>query len=222
MSAFPRLCPLIVFLSFAGCSGDSPPSQTVSKVSDTEVAAIKALQAAGATVKTDEGGSVTDIDLHKLTLTPETLDFLPDFVSLRVLNLADSSFNDQSLPVLERVSPMLVQLDLRGCQISDQATVVIARFIGLRALRLNGKNGNTNISDERLADRFGLGVVATATVGVVYNDDVANNVIVYLREVSHSHHHPNDYYSRTTSAASTRPPTTTSALSLIHIPSPRD
>jgi len=176
VSAFPRLCPLIVFLSFAGCSGDSPPSQTVSKVSDTEVAAIKALQAAGATVKTDEGGSVTDIDLHKLTLTPETLDFLPDFVSLRVLNLADSSFNDQSLPVLERVSPMLVQLDLRGCQISDQATVVIARFIGLRALRLNGKNGNTNISDDgvkTLAACKSLKVLALDDLTFVGTDGLA-------------------------------------------------
>ena len=148
MSAFRQLCLLIVFLSFAGCSSDSPPSPTVSNVSDAEGAAIKALLAAGATVKTDEGGSVTDIDLQKLQLTQEILDFLPDFVSLRVLNLADSSFNDLSLPVLERVSPKLVQLDLRGCQISDKATVVIARFTGLRALRLNGKNGKTSISDD--------------------------------------------------------------------------
>lgn len=150
MTVFWRLCPLIFLVSIAGCSSDPPPSKTMSAASEPEVAAIKALQAAGATFKTDEGGSATDINLHKLTLTPETLAFLPDLKKLRVLNLADSAFSDESLPVLEKVSPQLVQLDLRGCQISDQATVVIARFTELRALRLNGKNGNTNISDDGL------------------------------------------------------------------------
>ena len=94
MPAFHRLSLLIFLVSFAGCSGDSPPSLTVSKLSDAEVAATKALLAAGATVKTNAAGSVTDIDLHQLMLTAETLDFLPDLISLRVLNLADSSFND--------------------------------------------------------------------------------------------------------------------------------
>ncbi|MCG3772225.1 MAG: hypothetical protein JW384_03432 [Nitrosomonadaceae bacterium] len=148
MPAFHRLCLLIFLVSFVGCSGDSPTSLTVSKLSDAEVAATKALLAAGATVKTNAAGSVTDIDLHQLMLTAETLDFLPDLISLRVLNLADSSFNDQSLPVLERVSPLLTQLDLRGCGLSDKAPKVIARFTGLRVLRLNGKDGDTSISDD--------------------------------------------------------------------------
>ena len=52
---------------------------------------------------------------------------------------------------------------------------------------------NTDISDERLPDRFGVRIVTTATVGVVYNDHAANNVVGYLREVSHLHHHPNYY-----------------------------
>ena len=176
MSAFRRLCLLIFLVSLAGCSSDSPPSLTVSKVTAAEAAAIKALLAAGATIKTDDSGCVTDIDLHKLTLAPETLGFLPDLLSLRVLNLADSSFSDQSLPVLERVSPLLALLDLRGCQISDKATVVIARFTGLRALRLNGKNGDTNISDDgikALAACKSLKVLALDDLTFVGTDGLA-------------------------------------------------
>lgn len=149
MFAYRFLCLLVLFASYVGCSsGDSPPEKLIPGVSDAESAAMKALLAAGATVKTDEGGSATDIDLHKLTISPESLDFLADLKSLRVLNLADSSFSDESLPVLETVSPQLVQLDLRGCKISDKAAVTIARFTGLRALRLNGKNGQTSLGDE--------------------------------------------------------------------------
>ena len=149
MSAIRCLCLLILVVSFVGCSsGDSPPPKSAFKVGPAELAAIKALQAAGATVKTDEGGSATDIDLLKLTLSAESLGFLADLKSLRVLNLADSSFSDQTLPVLETVSPQLVQLDLRGCKISDKTAITIARFTGLRALRLNGKNGQTTIGDD--------------------------------------------------------------------------
>ena len=176
MTAFSRLCLLIVLVSIAGCSNDSPPPKTVSNANVAEVAAIKALQAAGATFKTDEGGSVTDIDLHKLTLTPETLGFLPELKSLRVLNLADSTFSDESLPVLEKISLQLVLLDLRGCQLSDKAADVIARFTGLRALRLNGKNGRTTIGDEgvqALAACESLKVLALDDLTFVGTDGLA-------------------------------------------------
>lgn len=148
MPAFYRLRLLILFVGFVGCASDSAPSPTAPKVNAAEVAGLQAILAAGATVKTNEAGSVTDIDLQKLTLSPETLEYLHVFSSLRVLNLADSSFSDKSLPLLEKVSPLLVQLDLRGCQLSDKAPIVIARFTGLRVLRLNGKDGDTSISDD--------------------------------------------------------------------------
>ena len=167
---------LVLIASFAGCSGDSVSKNMVPAVSRTEAAAITALLSAGAMIKTDDSGSVTDIDLHNLTLTAETLGFLPDLRSLRVLNLADSSFSDQSLPVLERVSPLLVNLDLRGCQLSDKATTVIALFTGLRALRLNGKNGETSIGDEgvkALASCLSLKVLALDELTFVGSDGLA-------------------------------------------------
>ena len=176
MTAIQRLCLLSVLVSIAGCSSDSPPPKAVSTAAEAEVAAIKALQWAGVTFKTDQGGSVTDIDLHKLTLTQETLGFLPDLKSLRVLNLADSTFSDEFLPVLEKVSPQLVQLDLRGCQISDKAAVVITRFTELRALRFNGKNGQTSISDEgvqALAACKSLKVLALDDLTFVGTDGLA-------------------------------------------------
>lgn len=151
MSCFRLLCLLFMCMSSPGCSGDSKSSNTLAPtVTATEAAAIKALELARAVVKTNEGGSATDIDLHRLTLTAEMLDLLPELTSLRVLNLADSTFSDEALPVLERIAPGLVNLDLRGCQLSDKAPAVIARFTDLRALRFNGLNGKTSISDDGL------------------------------------------------------------------------
>ena len=176
MPAIRCLCGLVILASITSCSGYSVPKATAPAVSETESAAIKALQAAGAVIKTNNAGSVTDIDLHLLALSAETLEFLTDLKSLQVLNLADSSFNDESLPVLERVSPTLENLDLRGCEISDKATAVIARFAGLRALRFNGKNGKTSISDDglkALAACTALKVLALDELTFVGTDGIA-------------------------------------------------
>ena len=167
---------LVLLASFVGCSDDSVSKKSVPAVSQAEATAIRALLAAGAVLKTNDNGSVTDIDLHNLTLTQETLGFLPDLGFLRVLNLADSSFNDQSLPVLEKVSRQLVNLDLRGCQLSDKATTVIAQFTGLRALRLSGKNGETSIGDDgvkALANCSSLKVLALDELTFVGTDGLA-------------------------------------------------
>jgi len=141
-------CLFLAFLLFVGCSPDVKSPNVSPAVGKAEANAVAALKAAGAVVKTDDGGAATDINLSKLTLTPETLDLLAEFKSLRVLNLSNSSFNDESLPALERVSPLLANLDLRGCQLSDKAAATVARFTSLRALRFNGKNGQTSIGDD--------------------------------------------------------------------------
>jgi Leucine-rich repeat (LRR) protein len=141
-------CLFLAFFLLIGCSPEAKSPKVSSAVGKAEADAIAALKAAGAVVKTDDSGSATDIDLHKLTITPEMLDLLAELKSLKALNLSDSSFDDQSLPALERVSPLLANLDLRGCQLSDKAASTIGRFTNLRALRFNGKNGKTNIGDD--------------------------------------------------------------------------
>lgn len=138
----------LAFLLFVGCSRDAKTLQLTPTVGKAEADAIEAMRAAGAVVKTNDGGSATDIDLHKLTLSADLLTLLAEFKSLTVLNLSDSSFSDQSLPALDKVSPLLANLDLRGCQLSDQAVATVARFTNLRALRFNGKNGLTSIGDD--------------------------------------------------------------------------
>jgi len=60
---------------------------------------------------------------------------------------------------------------------------------------------NTDISDERLADWFGVGELTTAAIVVIHNDHVTDDLVfVYFREVSHLHHHPNNYDTGTTGA----------------------
>jgi len=137
-----------LFVVTAGCTGDASTTPSLPAVSGPESAAIKALQAAGAVVKTDAGGSATDVDLHGATLSTETIELLPELKSLRVLNLADSSFSDADLAILDHVSLQLANLDVRGCPLSNKAPTSIARFTGLRALRFSGKNGKTSIDDD--------------------------------------------------------------------------
>mgnify|MGYP002630230932 CR=1 FL=1 len=167
---------LLAILLLVGCSGDTKSPNLTPKVGKAEADAILVLQAAGAVVKTNDGGSATDIDLHKLTLTAESLDLLAELMSLRVLNLSDSSFSDLSLPALERVSPHLTYLDLRGCQLSDKAAAGVARFTDLRALRFNGKNGLTSIGDDgvkTLAACKSLKVLALDELTFVGSDGLA-------------------------------------------------
>lgn len=139
-----------LFLCLAGCSGDSVSKKAPPLVSDPEAAAIKALRDVGANIKTNDSGSATDLDLHEQSLSADTLNLIAELKSLRVLNLADSSFSDASLPALENASLQLANLDLRGCELSDKATATIARFTGLRALRFSGKNGKTSFGDDGL------------------------------------------------------------------------
>ncbi len=139
-----------VCVCFAGCSEEQAVQNPLVKVTDQESAAIKLLRDAGATLKLNDAGSATDVSFLKLDVTADTLAPLADLKSLLALNLADSTFSDESLPALEKVSPQLVNLDLRGCQISDAVTPVIARFTALRALRFSGKNGKTSIGDDGL------------------------------------------------------------------------
>jgi len=150
VSACRFLCFSALILTAAGCSGPSAPVPAVPKISDSESAAMKALEEAGAVVKTNDAGSATDVSFVKLTPTPEILDHLGALPNLLSLNFADSSFSDESLPVLLKVPAQLASLDLRGCALSDKATDAIARFTNLRALRFSGKNGKTSIGDDGL------------------------------------------------------------------------
>lgn len=152
MSVFRRLCAFLLLLPIFGCSEQSAPVALAPKAGDSEAAGIKALRDAGATIKTDDRGFATDLDLHQQTLSADTMAKFGDLKSLRTLNLADSDFSDSSLSVFDNVSLQLVSLDLRGCSISDKAIAAIGRFTGLRALRFSGKNGKTSIGDDGLKD----------------------------------------------------------------------
>ena len=143
MNSF-RVVLLAAVACAAGCNPSSEPKAAVPQVTEQEAAAIKALMDAGAIVKTDEGGSATEVNFSKQTPLLKFSAKLAELKSLRALNLADSSFNDDCLPALDKVTPALAILDLRGCSLSDKATSSIARFTALRALRFSGKNGKTS------------------------------------------------------------------------------
>ena len=158
-----------------GCSADSSSAKPVSSVSTTEATAVKALLAASAVLKSDAGGSATSVDLHGATLSADSLKHLAALKSLSVLNLADSTFSDADLPTLENVSPLLTNLDIRGCALTNKAAKTFARFTGLRALRFSGKNGKTSIEDDgvkSLAACKSLKVLALDELSFVGTDGI--------------------------------------------------
>ena len=155
MSAFRFLIFCVLLLSLASCSQTPDSRNTVPKVGEPEAAAIRTLKESGAAMKLNEAGSAIDLDLHQQTIAADTLKKIGELTSLRVLNLADSSFSDASLTALANVSTQLANLDLRGCEISNNATASIAHFTGLRALRFSGKNGKTSIDDDGLKNLAG-------------------------------------------------------------------
>lgn len=146
------LCASVLLILLAGCSEKSDSQKKVIQVGDSEAAAIKALINAGAVVKLDAGGSATDLDLHQQSITADTLKLISELKSLRAINLADSTFNDDQISGLHVASPRLVNLDLRGCKISDKGAAEIARFTDLRALRFSGKNGETTVGNNGLKE----------------------------------------------------------------------
>jgi Leucine-rich repeat (LRR) protein len=136
-------------LMLIGCSGDSSPTTpAVVRLSAEQNSAIDQINAAGGSIKKNPDGSVAEVNLSGVTLSPELLTHTLTLKPLRSLVLVDSSFSDTDLPTIEPLADSLANLDVRGCSLSDAAGQELAKYRSLRALRLSGKNGKTSMGDE--------------------------------------------------------------------------
>ena len=128
-----------------GCSS----SQTTSTVADEGDPAevVQALEAANAKLRKDGQGMVIEVDARGVELANETIQGLKQLKKLRSLKSDAPEFNDYNLVVVGSI-PSLVDLDLRGCGITDEGIAALESLTNLKALRLSGKTGKTDVTDK--------------------------------------------------------------------------
>ena len=150
MQRFAAFC-LLTILPFGCSQSTTSPASNVQQASEAELSAIRSLTDLAVVVTTDEGGRAADLDLRKATVDAVLLEKITGLSSLRSINLADTGFSEALLSPLKAAAPNIINLDLRGCQISDAAMPQIAEFKALKVLRFSGKSGQTTITDDGLA-----------------------------------------------------------------------
>ena len=154
--AFALLIPCCLFLP-SGCSNDSPTARRTSvapaddstrAVLPDDVTAVKAIEAVAGQTKTNADGHIVDINLRGSSADDATLVAITPLKYVKVLLLNDLEVSDTGLAALKNVDWPLVNLDLRGCAVSNAGINHISGFTSLRALRLSGSNGRTTVDDD--------------------------------------------------------------------------
>jgi hypothetical protein len=156
-----------VALLLAGCSGETAENQGKSlppndaRTSDEAAAeAVKPqglsaeaelLQAAGAQLQIDaKTGNVISVDCSPLELNDDLASKLTAIETLKKLTIRASSMTDTGWQALAQLSQM-EQLDVRETPLnSGQLTAAVRGMNKLKALRMSGKSGSTEVDDAGL------------------------------------------------------------------------
>ena len=109
--------------------------------------AVAALEAAGAKLTKDRDGLVVEVDFVGSNAGDNPLEHLAGLQAVRKLRLNETGVTDAGMVLVAKAST-LQDLDLRGCKISNAALEPLAALTGLKALRLSGKSGATNVDDD--------------------------------------------------------------------------
>ncbi|MCH2200518.1 MAG: hypothetical protein MK102_01000 [Fuerstiella sp.] len=153
---------LVCVVSF-GCSSEEKPLEHVQApkpVNETlekdDSAAIDALSQIGASTTKNADGLVIEVNLRETKATDETLKAIASLQHVRVLLLNDLEITDAGLEVFNDVNWPLVNLDLRGCPVSNKGLTQLTGISSLKALRLSGSNSRTFIDDDGMDAIAGL------------------------------------------------------------------
>ena len=145
----------------SGCGENTPSKETSAPaVTVTEqpavvtpaddATAVAALEAAGAKMKKDGNGNVSELDFTGTTAGDSELEHLTGLQALRSLKLNETGVTDAGMIHVGKVTT-LNNLDMRGCSIGNAGLEPLADLIALRALRLSGKSGSTTVDDGGMA-----------------------------------------------------------------------
>ncbi len=148
---------------FPGCqnqSGDNPgqadsQSQSASEnpagkngaMPAEDAEAVKEIEALASAIKTDKQGWVVEVDFRGTPVTDEQLEPLLKLKKLRSVLLNETPITDQGLKTLGQIGT-LTNLDLRDCKITNDGLAHLTGLTNLKALRLSGKNGKTEVDTD--------------------------------------------------------------------------
>ena len=79
----------------------------------------------------------------------DVLASLAGLPAVRSLLLNDTAVTDAGMEVVGAATS-LVNLDLRGCEVTNAGVAALERLSNLRALRFSGKSGKTDITDDAM------------------------------------------------------------------------
>lgn len=166
-------CPLysgiIVGLSLllSGCGGEAPrragnappaadqatAAAPLSKTVESANLSVEAeaVRAAGGTLETDaKTGGILSVDCSAIELNDELASKLATFGQLKKLTIRASSMSEAGWKALAKLT-QLEQLDVRDTPLNNaQLTAAVSGMKKLRALRMSGKSGSTEVDDAGL------------------------------------------------------------------------
>lgn len=125
---------LLVSLSFAGCARTpitgkaaqaTGEAASMPKAPSDDPASITALETLGAKLNKDGNGNVTSVDFRGTEVSNDDLSHLSGLKSVR-------------------------NLDLRDCAVTTAGMPVLGGLTSLKALRLSGKSGKTDVTDDAM------------------------------------------------------------------------
>ena len=145
----------ILLVSFGCSSEEKPTGNVVEPETQTpekdDSAAIDVLSQIGARTKKNADGLVIEVNLRKTQANDETLRAIAPLKHVRALLLNDLEITDAGLEVFSEVDWPLVNLDLRGCPVSNRGLALLTEVTSLKALRLSGSNSRTSVDDDGMS-----------------------------------------------------------------------
>jgi Leucine-rich repeat (LRR) protein len=162
-----ELAVLALALLLTGCGGETAENQGKSlppedgrTIAETSAEAVEpqglsaeaeTLQAAGAQLQIDaKTGNVISVDCSSIELSDDLASKLATIEQLKKLTIRASSMTDTGWQSLAKLS-QLEQLDVRDTPLSSgQLTAAVSGMNKLKALRMSGKSGSTEVDDAGL------------------------------------------------------------------------
>lgn len=134
-----------------GVADQAAPQKSAASESDMALQrAAETIVATGAKVERDSSNEIVAVDLRGIEVTDSLAKEIAKLPSLSKLTIDQSALSTAGWEAIGTLTK-LQQLDLRDCPINnEQFSAVLKDLRQLRAVRLNGKSGKTQVDDRGL------------------------------------------------------------------------
>ena len=145
-------------------------------------ASDEALAAAGATVKKNAAGAITEVRFKGPDVDAKILADLPELPALTSVVLAGTNTDDIALGSLGKIST-LENLDLRDCPVSNAGLAHLSGLHNLAALRLSGKSGKTTVDDDGMVHVAKLRSLRAVMLDFLWVSEVGLQTLAVLEKL---------------------------------------